>query len=224
MLASGQFLWNGGIFLVSVKRICDAFERYAADMIEPAQAALDGAKQDLGFRRLDVAHWEQIPKISIDYAIMEKANNLMVMPFSGGWSDLGDWEAMRRISDADSTGTSLVGPATAIECTDSLLWATHEGQELVGVGLENIVVVTMQDAVLVADRRNVQDVKKAVTILQDKQVKQASHFTRDHRLIASQWARACRLNASSSRPAANYPCKATSTAQSTGSWLRAQHT
>ena len=181
MLASGQFLWNGGIFLVSVKRICDAFAQHAADMIEPAQAALDGAKQDLGFRRLDVAHWEKIPKISIDYAIMEKANNLMVMPFSGGWSDLGDWEAMRRISDADSTGTSLVGPATAIECTDSLLWATHEGQELVGVGLENIVVVAMQDAVLVADRRNVQDVKKAVTILQNKQVKQASHFTRDHR-------------------------------------------
>jgi len=181
MLASGQFLWNGGIFLVSVKRICDAFAQYAPDMIKPAQAALNGAKQDLGFRRLDVVHWEQISKISIDYAIMEKADNLMVMPFSDGWSDLGDWEAMRRISDADSTGTSLVGPATAIECTDSLLWATHEGQELVGVGLENIVAVAMQDAVLVADRRHVQDVKKAVTILQDKQVKQASQFTRDHR-------------------------------------------
>lgn len=181
MLASGQFLWNGGIFLVSVKRICDAFAKHAPDMIEPAQAALDGAKQDLGFRRLDGAHWEQIPKISLDYAIMEKADNLMVMPFSDGWSDLGDWEALRRISDADASGTSLVGPATAIGCSDSLLWATHEGQELVGVGLENIVAVAMQDAVLVADRRQVQDVKKAVTILQDKQIKQANHFTRDHR-------------------------------------------
>ncbi|MGB7319734.1 MAG: mannose-1-phosphate guanylyltransferase, partial [Planktotalea sp.] len=73
MIASGNFLWNAGIFLVSVKAMRDAFQRHAPEMIAPAQAALDGAEQDLGFRRLDGAAFGQIEKISLDYAIMEKA-------------------------------------------------------------------------------------------------------------------------------------------------------
>ncbi|MGH1354067.1 MAG: mannose-1-phosphate guanylyltransferase/mannose-6-phosphate isomerase [Thalassovita sp.] len=181
MLASGQFLWNAGIFLVSVKTICTAFQQHAPDMIAPAQAALDGAEQDLGFRRLNAAAFGQIEKISLDYAIMEKAENLKVLAFSDGWSDLGDWEALRRIADKDVRGTALVGEATSVECKDSLLWAASEGQELVGIGLENIIAVAMPDAVLVADRSRVQDVKAAVTALQEKGAKQAGQFTRDHR-------------------------------------------
>jgi mannose-1-phosphate guanylyltransferase/mannose-6-phosphate isomerase len=150
-------------------------------MIEPAKAALEGAEQDLGFRRLNAAAFAQLPKISLDYAIMEKADNLQVMPFSDGWSDLGDWEALRRITDKDEQGNALVGEATSVECEGSLLWSTTEGQELVGIGLENIIAVAMPDAVLVADRRRVQDVKAAVTALQEKGAKQANHFTRDHR-------------------------------------------
>ena len=83
---------------------------------------------------------------------MEKADNLQVMPFSDGWSDLGDWEALRRITDKDGQGTALVGAATSVDCSDSLLWSASEGQELVGIGLENIIAVAMPDAVLVADR------------------------------------------------------------------------
>ncbi|MEP5152728.1 mannose-1-phosphate guanylyltransferase/mannose-6-phosphate isomerase [Planktotalea sp.] len=181
MVASGQFLWNAGIFLVSVKTICEAFAQYAPDMITPAQAALDGAEQDLGFRRLDRAAFAQIEKISLDYAIMEKADNLQVLAFSDGWSDLGDWEALRRIADKNEQGTALIGEATSVECEDSLLWAASEGQELVGIGLENIIAVAMPDAVLVADRSRVQDVKAAVAALQEKGAKQASQFTRDHR-------------------------------------------
>ncbi|MGB7316661.1 MAG: cupin domain-containing protein, partial [Planktotalea sp.] len=149
--------------------------------IAPAQAALDGAEQDLGFRRLDGAAFGQIEKISLDYAIMEKADNLHVMPFSKGWSDLGDWEALRRIADKDAQGTALVGAATSVDCEGSLLWSSTQGQELVGIGLENIIAVAMPDAVLVADRSRVQDVKAAVAALQEKGAKQANQFTRDHR-------------------------------------------
>jgi len=112
---------------------------------------------------------------------MEKADNLQVLAFSDGWSDLGDWEALRRITDKDALGTALVGEATSVDCKDSLLWSTAEGQELVGIGLENIIAVAMPDAVLVADRRRVQDVKAAVTALREKGAKQADQFTRDHR-------------------------------------------
>lgn len=179
MLSSGNFLWNAGIFLVSVRTICDAFTRHAPEMMTPGQAALDGAEQDLGFRRLDATFFAQLPKISLDYAIMEKADNLQVLAFSNGWSDLGDWEALRRITGKDVNGTALVGEVTSLECTDSLLWSVSEGQELVGIGLENIIAVAMPDAVLVADRRRVQDVKAAVTALQEKGAKQADQFTRD---------------------------------------------
>ncbi len=88
-----------------------------------------------------------MPKISLDYAIMEKADNLQVLAFSDGWSDLGDWEALRRITDKDEQGTALVGEATSVDCSDSLLWSATEGQELVGIGLENIIAVAMPDAV-----------------------------------------------------------------------------
>ncbi|MEN8951145.1 cupin domain-containing protein, partial [Planktotalea arctica] len=158
-----------------------AFAQHAPQMMDHAQAALDGAEQDLGFRRLNAAAFGQIEKISLDYAIMEKADNLQVMAFSDGWSDLGDWEALRRISDKDERGTALVGAATSVDCEGSLLWSASEGQELVGIGLENIIAVAMPDAVLVADRRRVQDVKKAVAALQVKGAKQACQFTRDHR-------------------------------------------
>lgn len=181
MLESGHFLWNAGIFLVSVKAICDAFSAHAPDMIAPAQAALDGAEQDLGFRRLEASAFGQIEKISLDYAIMEKAENLQVMPFAEGWSDLGDWEALHRIAEKDDSGTALVGEATSVDCEGSLLWSAAEGQELVGVGLTNIIAVAMPDAVLVADRSRVQDVKAAVAALREKGAKQAEQFTRDHR-------------------------------------------
>ena len=181
MLASGDFLWNAGIFLVSVKTMCAAFAQHVPQMMDHAQAALDGAEQDLGFRRLNAAAFAQIEKISLDYAIMEKADNLQVMAFSEGWSDLGDWEALRRISDKDERGTALVGAATSVDCEGSLLWSASEGQELVGIGLENIIAVAMPDAVLIADRSRVQDVKEAVAALQAKGAKQANQFTRDHR-------------------------------------------
>ena len=180
MLATGRYLWNAGIFLFSVRRILDAFAAHAPDLIPPVQAALDGAERDLGFKRLDARAWAQADKISIDYAIMEKADNLVVMPFPDGWTDLGDWEAVRW-TNADKDGVTAQGEVTAIDCSDTLLWSEAEGQVLVGLGLENIIAVAMPDAVLVADKRRSQDVKKVVDALRAKGVKQAETFTRDHR-------------------------------------------
>lgn len=180
MLATGHYLWNAGIFLFSVRRILGAFATHSPDLIPPVQAALDGAKRDLGFKRLDAAAWAQADKISIDYAIMEKADNLVVMPFPDGWTDLGDWEAVRW-TKADASGVMAHGAVTAIDCSDSLLWSEGDGQTIVGLGLENIIAVAMPDAVLVADKSRSQDVKKVVDALRAKGAKQAETFTRDHR-------------------------------------------
>ncbi|WP_027256151.1 mannose-1-phosphate guanylyltransferase/mannose-6-phosphate isomerase [Leisingera aquimarina] len=181
MLASGNFLWNAGIFLFAVKTILAAFRAHAPDLLAPVQAAVDQGQPDLGFFRLEPAAWQEAADISIDYAVMEKAENLSVVPFAGGWSDLGGWDAVWRESGPDGNGVVTSGPATAIDCADSLLRSEGEGLELVGIGLENIIAVAMPDAVLVAAADRAQDVKRAVAALKEKQAKQATEFPMDHR-------------------------------------------
>ncbi|WP_243611656.1 mannose-1-phosphate guanylyltransferase/mannose-6-phosphate isomerase [Shimia aestuarii] len=181
MLAKGNYLWNAGIFLFAVTDILRAFEAHAPDLIAPVKAAVDAAEADLGFLRLDPEGWSGVKDISIDYAVMEKTDALSVVPFAGGWSDLGSWEAVMRETEPDGQGMVTSGPATAIDCHDSLLRSEDNSLELVGIGLENTLVVAMPDAVLVADMSRAQDVKKAVAALKAKGAKQAESFARDHR-------------------------------------------
>jgi len=181
MLASGQFLWNAGIFLFSVKTILAAFRAHAPDLLAPVTASITEGAPDLGFFRLDPAAWDGCPDISIDYAVMEKADNLTVVPFAAGWSDLGGWDAVWRESAPDDRGVVTAGAATAIDCDNSLIRSEDEGLEVVGIGLRDVITVAMPDAVLVADASRAQDVKKAVEALKAKSAKQATEFPMDHR-------------------------------------------
>ncbi len=181
MLAAGNYLWNSGIFLFSVRAIIAAFESHAPQMLEPARRAVAGAQSDLNFFRLDPEAWGALDDISIDYAVMEKAENLAVVPFTGAWSDLGGWDAVRRETDTDGTGVVTHGPATALDCEDTLLRSEAEGLELVGIGLKGMIAVATPDAVLVADASRAQDVKQAVAALKAKGARQATEFPRDHR-------------------------------------------
>ncbi|WP_010138048.1 mannose-1-phosphate guanylyltransferase/mannose-6-phosphate isomerase [Oceanicola sp. S124] len=181
MLAAGNFLWNAGIFLFKAKDILAAFESFAPQLMAPVKAALSDAKPDLGFLRLAPEAWAGAEDISIDYAVMEKAANLSVVPFTAGWSDLGGWDAVWRETGPDANGVATSGAATAIDCTNSLLRSESENLEVVGIGLDNIMAVAMNDAVLVADMSRAQDVKKAVEALKKKGAAQATHFPKDHR-------------------------------------------
>jgi mannose-1-phosphate guanylyltransferase/mannose-6-phosphate isomerase len=181
MITSGNYLWNAGIFLFTVQTILQAFRTHAPDLISPVSEAVSKGKPDLGFLRLDPAAWAMTQDISIDYAVMERADNLSVVPFSAGWSDLGGWDAVWRGMAQDERGVATSGPATAIDCTNSLLRSEHDTLEVVGIGLNNIIVVAMPDAVLVADASRAQDVKLAVAALKVKDAKQATMFPKDHR-------------------------------------------
>ena len=181
MLAEGSFLWNAGIFLFRARDIIAAFETHAADLIEPVTASLETGHVDLGFCRLGPEAWAGANDISIDYAVMEKADNLSVVPFDGGWSDLGGWDAVWRESEADTNGVVTSGEATAIDCADSLLRSDSDRLEVVGIGLKNVMAVAMNDAVLIADMSRAQDVKKAVDALKAKGSTQATTFPKDHR-------------------------------------------
>jgi len=181
MLAAGHYLWNAGIFLFRVGAVLDAYRAHAPGLIDPVGRALAGAAADLGFLRLAPEPWGQAEAISIDYAVMEKAGNLSVVPFDAGWSDLGDWDSVWRASRRDGDGVATHGPATAIGCRDTLLRSEADGLEVVGLGLENMVVVALPDAVLVADRARSQEVRAAVAALKDKGARQATQLPRDHR-------------------------------------------
>lgn len=181
MVASDHFLWNAGIFLFSARALLEAVTAFAPQLIDPVERAVTEAKPDLGFLRLDPEAWDQVDDISIDYAVMEHATNLTVVPFSAGWSDLGDWDSVLRESNPDERGVAISGPATAIDCDNTLLRSEDDSLEVVGIGLENIVAVAMPDAVLIADKSRSQDVKQAVNALKAKQAKQAESFPKDHR-------------------------------------------
>ncbi len=181
LLAGGMHLWNAGIFLVSTSTILAAFAECAPETLAGVRSAHSAAKTDLGFTRLAAEPWSELADISIDYAVMERAPNLSVMPYGGSWSDLGDWQAMWREGQADGNGVVTSGPSTALNCKNALLHATTETQVLVAMGLEDIIVVAMPDAVLVAHKNHAQNVKNAVTELKAKGSNQADTLPRDYR-------------------------------------------
>jgi len=181
MLHAETFLWNSGIFLFSVRAILKAFEDHAPALIDPIKKAVNAATRDIGFLRLEQKNWAAAQDISIDYAIMEKADNLSVVQYNGGWSDVGGWDAVWRETKAGEAGLSQSPNVTTIECQNSLLRSEDPNMAVVGIGLENIIAVAMPDAVLVADMSRAQDVKHAVSLLKQNSVKQAETFPKDHR-------------------------------------------
>ena len=181
LLEGDMHLWNAGIFLFSTSTILKAFEQYAPEILSGVRNAFDDAYADLGFTRLAAEAWSRLEDISIDYAVMERSPNLSVVPYSGIWSDLGDWQAIWRAGDADSEGVVITGPSTALGCKNTMLQATSENQQLVAIGLEDIICVAMTDAVLVAHKDCIQDVKTAVNKLKMKGAVQAENLPRDYR-------------------------------------------
>jgi mannose-1-phosphate guanylyltransferase/mannose-6-phosphate isomerase len=181
MLESGRFLWNAGIFLFKPSALVEAFEEYDPETLRCVREAVQAAASDLSFTRLEAVPWARIKNTSIDYAIMEKAKNLSVMPYDGSWSDLGSWEAVYNEVGKDTSGNALSEHATAIDCRDTLLRSEVPGVELVGIGLEDMIAIAMPDAVLVAKKSDSQRVKEVVERLQESGAKQATMFAADHR-------------------------------------------
>ena len=181
MLEAGNYLWNAGIFLFRARNMVDAFRTYAPETLDLVSQAVDEASSDLGFLRLSAGPWSELNDISIDYAIMEKADNLVAVPYGSKWTDLGGWDAVWSESEPDALGNVTSETAHAIDCSNSLLRSESSGQQVVGIGLNDILAIAMPDAVLVAHKERAQDVKKAVELLKAKDINQAEIFPKDHR-------------------------------------------
>jgi mannose-1-phosphate guanylyltransferase/mannose-1-phosphate guanylyltransferase/mannose-6-phosphate isomerase len=183
MLEAGTYLWNAGIFLFRAGDMIAAFERHAPDLLAPCRAALAAGSRDLGFLRLGQDDYLAARAISIDYAVMEKADGIVAVPVDAGWSDLGSWAAIHAALDGSGGGTGVVtsGPATALDCVRTLLRSEDENVHIVGLGLRNIAAIAMRDAVLVADLDRAQDVKAVVAELKRSGRAQAEDYPRFHR-------------------------------------------
>lgn len=181
MFKTGGFLWNSGIFLFKASDMVNAFRTLAPKTLKLALDAVDAATEDLSFLRLNPRAWKKLEDISIDYAIMEKIPNLVAVPYSSKWSDLGGWDAVWSETPKDLSDNAVSQGAYAIDCSNTLLRSESSNQKIVGLGLEDIVAVAMPDAVLVASKNKAQDVKKAVDLLRVNNEPQADAFTKDHR-------------------------------------------
>ena len=181
MLEAGHYLWNGGIFMGRVRDFIAAFQAHASDLIEPVRAAVAKADRDLSFTRLDGDAFAGARAISLDYAIMEKAEWVVAVPLECGWSDLGAWDALLDASGPDADGNASYGDVTLLDCEGSYLRSEDSNITLVGLGLKDMVAVAMRDAVLVADKSRVQDLKKVVEILRAEGKAQADDYPRFHR-------------------------------------------
>ena len=159
-LDSGDYAWNSGIFLFRADTYIDALERFQPEMLAAVRAALDNSQEDLNFCRLDESAFAASPSNSIDYAVMEHTDNAAVVPVDMGWSDLGAWSALWDIKAKDEQGNVATGDVLLHNTRNSYVHADHA---MVAVsGLDDVIVVATDDAVLVVDRHNAQSVKDLV--------------------------------------------------------------
>jgi mannose-1-phosphate guanylyltransferase len=165
MLAAGDHVWNGGIFLFRADAFLGALAVHAPDMLHAAQQAMLGASREGQRVYPDAAAFAASPSESIDYAVMEKAERVAVVPVSMGWSDVGSWDALHEISACDATGNVCKGDVVAIETENSLIHA--DGVRIALVGVTDLIVVANGKDVLVMPRGRSQEVKKLIEAMKD---------------------------------------------------------
>ena len=178
-LDDGGYVWNSGMFLLGAQVFLDELGKYAPQMLEQCRAAMAGANTDMDFVRPDVAAFGRCPSDSIDYAVMEKTDSGGVVSLDCGWSDVGAWSALWEVESRDTQGNVCKGDVIIDNCSDN--YFRSESRLVAATGVDNLVVVETADAVLVADRAKVQDVKNIVTALKQRERPEASLHQRVYR-------------------------------------------
>lgn len=160
-VGSGEYDWNSGMFMFRARRYMEELRRHAPAIAEAAEAAFASAKADLDFLRFDKERFAAIPSDSIDYAVMEKTDRAAVVPVSCAWSDVGSWAALWSASERDADGNRFEGDVIAMDTQACLIRATDR-RMVAALGIRDLVVIDTPDAVLIAPRERVQEVKQLV--------------------------------------------------------------
>ncbi|MBN8430527.1 mannose-1-phosphate guanylyltransferase/mannose-6-phosphate isomerase [Microbulbifer salipaludis] len=180
-LASGEYNWNSGMFLFRASRYLEELAQHHPQMLEACRAAYAGAVRDLDFTRIDGDAFSRCPSDSVDYAVMEKTESAAVVPMQAGWSDVGSWSALWELAERDESDNLLRGDVLAEDASGCLV---HGGDRLVGIlGVRDLVVVDTDDALMVADKSRVQEVKTLVQRLKQSERSEAEN----HRKVFRPW-------------------------------------
>lgn len=180
-VASGEYLWNSGMFMFRADIYLKELKAHRPDIYSACEVASQALQADMDFLRIDKAAFEACPDDSVDYAVMEKTAEAVVLPLDAGWSDVGSWSALWEIKIKDEQGNVLQGDVQSKDCSNNFIVA---GDKLVAaIGVDNLVIVDTKDAVLVADKSRVQEVKDIVAKL--KQQKRGEYI--QHREVFRPW-------------------------------------
>lgn len=185
-VASEQYLWNSGMFLFRADRYLEELKEYRSDIYQACESASKNLSADLDFLRINKEAFEACPDESIDYAVMEKTDQAVVLPLDAGWSDVGSWSALWDIKEKDSQGNVYQGSASeggVIHKDSHKNFVVAEEKLVATVGIDNLVIVDTKDALLVADRNRVQEVKDIVSEL--KKQGRSEHV--QHREVYRPW-------------------------------------
>lgn len=180
-LSSGDYCWNSGMFMFRASRYLEELAKFQPAMLQACREALAKGAKDLLFVRVDQAAFEACPADSIDYAVMEKTDSAAMVVLDAGWSDIGSWSALWEVSPKDAQGNTLKGDVLLQQTRDTLVHASHRLVAVVGV--QDLVIVETKDAVMVAHKDKVQDVKLIVD--QIKRQGRGEHF--NHREVYRPW-------------------------------------
>jgi mannose-1-phosphate guanylyltransferase/mannose-6-phosphate isomerase len=180
ILAGGHY-WNAGIFLVEARALIAAMQAHAPDILASCRQAVTEQSTDGSFRRLAASAFGSCRSESIDYAVMEKASNVVVLPFAAAWSDVGSWNAVADLSAADNDGNRIHGQGHVCNAQRTYIHAPH--RPVVALGTKDLLIIDTADALLVADAGQAEQVKAVVSQLEALGVPQAQH----HRRVARPW-------------------------------------
>ncbi|WP_394180968.1 mannose-1-phosphate guanylyltransferase/mannose-6-phosphate isomerase [Marinomonas posidonica] len=178
-LASGDYLWNSGMFLFQADTYLAELSSHRKDIADAVIAAYENRHEDMDFVRIDAELFAQCPEESIDFAVMEPTNKAKVVPYTGDWSDIGAWDALYDYADKDADNNVLLGDVMA-EGTSSCL-IRSESRLVAAVGVKDLVIVETADAVLVMDKNQAQDVKKIVKRIKQENREEHMFHTTVHR-------------------------------------------
>ena len=174
-----RFLWNSGIFLFKSSAILNELEKFEPKLLNLCKTAFRNSLLDFDFLRLEKISFEQCPKLSIDYAVMEKTQNAYVIPLNAGWSDIGNWKSLWENEKKDENGNSLIGDVKIKNVRNCYL--NSKDKLLVTIGTENLIVVQTSDATLVAHNDCSQEIKNIVDQLNSEKRSEGREHQRTYR-------------------------------------------
>ncbi|HFM2372873.1 TPA: mannose-1-phosphate guanylyltransferase/mannose-6-phosphate isomerase [Escherichia coli] len=177
------YLWNSGMFMFKASVYLDELKKFRPDILAACKESLSSASTDLDFIRLNSDVFAECPDESIDYAVMEKTQDCVVIPLDADWSDIGSWTSLWEISEKDEHENVSHGDVINYNSRNNYIYS--EGSLISTVGVNNLIIVQTKDALLVAQQDNVQDIKKIVEIL--KKQKRSEHIS--HREVYRPWGR-----------------------------------